>query len=85
MITLTLKPTDCIHNVLPIVEAAMESGDICRLGNLHYLGPFEIAALMTLSTATHLRDPDTGRVHHAHPDFQLVGIDHCGITHHLIN
>lgn len=85
MVTVILKPTDCIQTLLPIVEAAMESGDVCQLGNVHYLGPFELAALVTLTTATHLRDAETGRIYHAHPDFRLIGVDKQGISRCLVN
>lgn len=85
MVTVTLKPTDCIQTLLPIVEAAMESGETCKLCNIHYLGAFELAALVTLTKATHLRDSHTGRIYQAHPGFRLIGIDQAGVTRHLVN
>lgn len=85
MVTITLKPTDNLQTLLPTVETAMESGDICRIGNIQYLGPFELAALITLTTATHLWDTDTRKVYNAHPNFRLFGIDHQGVSRCLVN
>lgn len=83
MISITLNLTDCIETCLPSVEAAMESGDVCSIGNIHYLGPLEVVALVTLATAQHLRDTATGRVYHAHPGFRLMGVDATGIARKL--
>jgi hypothetical protein len=85
MINITLTPTDCIQSVLPTIEAAMETGDVCHLSNIHYLGPFEIAALVTLTKATHLWDAESGKVFHAHPNFRLIGTDRCGVSRTLCN
>lgn len=85
MVTITLNPTDCIETLLPAIELAMEAGDVCRLGNIHYLGPLELAALLTLAAAGNLWDTCTGKIYHARAGFSLVGIDQQGVSRSLLN
>ena len=83
MLNVTLQRSDTIEELLPILEAAMQSGDICRIANIAYLDIFEIAALRLLVGAGHLFDAASGREFYARPGFQLIGIDSVGIEHAL--
>lgn len=78
MSNITLNRMDCIETLLPAVEAAMEAGEVCRLHNINFLGQLEVAALGLLVMAENLIDTHTGRIYHARPGFQLLGIDEDG-------
>jgi len=84
MIRYTLNRTDCIESFLPMVEQAMESGEVCQIDNINYLGPLETAALILLVMAESLRDTCTGKIYRAHAGFRLVGIDDHGISRTLV-
>jgi hypothetical protein len=83
VLNITLNPTDCIETLLPAIESAMDSGEVCRLLNVNFLGPLEIAALSMLVMAANLRDTATGKICHAQRGFALIGIDQSGATRRL--
>jgi len=85
MVNVTLSRTDCIETLLPTVELAMESGQVCELYNINYLGPLELAALTLLVLAESLRDTGTGKIYRANPGFSLIGIDDQGVSRTLVN
>lgn len=85
MLNITLNPTDCIETLLPALEAAMETGQVCRLHNINFLGQLEIAALTLLVMAENLIDTSSGKIYHAQPGFRLLGIDQQGIASTLAN
>ena len=60
MLNLTLQRNDSIETVLPTVERAMRSGELCRLHNINYLGQLQLAALILLAVLDHLRPEDSG-------------------------
>ena len=78
MLNITLVCTDCIETLLPMVEAAMEQGMVCRLHNIDYLSKVEVAALTLLVKADCLIDINTGKRYQAQPGFALLGIDQHG-------
>lgn len=78
MLNITLKRTDSIETVLPMVEKAMESGDICRITNIDYLGRLGISALTLLTIADSLLDSTTGKIVRPRPGFCLIGVDDTG-------
>ena len=80
---ITLNRNASIETVLPWVEEAMESGDICRINHIDYLGQLGISALTLLTMADCLLDSATGKVFHPHPGFGLIGVDENGETHVL--
>jgi hypothetical protein len=80
MFNLTLKPHDTIETVLPVVEKAMEAGEICRIDNINYLGFLGGHALTLLMASDGLLDSETGRVFHPHPGFGLLGVDDQGFS-----
>ena len=80
MLNITLKCSDSIETVLPMVEEAMESGDICRINNIDYLGQLGISALTLLAMADSLLDSATGKVFRARPGFCLIGVDGTGVA-----
>lgn len=84
MLNVILNRSDCIETLLPAVESAMNAGEVCRLHNIDYLGPLEVAALSLLVTADNLLDMNTGKICHAQPGFRLVGIDGHGLTRTLV-
>ena len=84
MLNLTLKRSDSIETVLPTVEQAMRTGDVCRLHNINYLGQIHLAALTLLAMSENLMDSATGQIFHPHPGFCLLGIDDCGVTRTLV-
>jgi hypothetical protein len=80
MLNITLSPDDTIETVLPVLEKAMEAGEICRIHNIDYLGCLGIYALTLLIMADGLLDSETGRVFHPHPGFSLIGVDDKGFS-----
>ena len=83
MFNLTLQRNDSIETVLPTVERAMHSGDVCRLYNINYLGHIHLAALTLLAMSQNLMDTASGQIFQPHPGFRLVGIDDQGVTRTL--
>ena len=83
MLNLTLQHNDSIETVLPTVELAMRTGDVCRLHNINYLGQIHLAALTLLAMSQNLMDSATGLIVHPHPGFCLLGIDDRGETRTL--
>ena len=83
MLNLTLQRNDSIETVLPTVELAMRTGDVCRLHNINYLGQIHLAALTLLAMSQNLMDSATGQIVHRHPGFCLLGIDDRGATQTL--
>ena len=83
MFNLTLQRNDSIETVLPTVERAMRSGELCRLHNINYLGQLQLAALTLLAMSQNLMDTATGQIFQRHPGFCLVGIDDQGVTRTL--
>jgi len=83
MLNLTLQRNDSIETVLPTVELAMRTGDVCRLHNINYLGRIHLAALTLLATSESLMDPVSGQIVHPHPGYCLLGIDERGVTQTL--
>ena len=83
MLNLTLQRNDSIETVLPTVERAMRSGELCRLHNINYLGQLQLAALILLAMSQNLMDTATGQIFQPHPGFRLVGIDDQGVTRTL--
>ena len=83
MCDIMLTRDDCIETVLPQVEEAMESGEICRIRHLDYLGLHGIAALVSLSMAKCLMDSTTGKLLHSQPGFSLVSVDDEGVARTL--
>ena len=83
MLNLTLQRNDSIATVLPTVERAMRSGELCRLHNINYLGQLQLAALILLAMSQNLMDIATGQIFQPHPGFCLVGIDDQGVTRTL--
>lgn len=79
MLKITLNPFDSIETLLPSVESAMESGDVCQIHNIQYLGVSELAALKLLAMAENLLDAGSGKICRAHPGFHLVGVDEFGV------
>ena len=80
MLKITLNDRDSIETLLPVVESARESGDVCQIHNINYLGTTEFAALKMLAKADNLLDTGTGKICRANPGFYLVGIDEYGIA-----
>ncbi len=80
MLNITLNSSDSIETVLPMVEEAMESGDICRINNIDYLGRLGISALTLLTMADSLLDSTTGKVFRPRPGFCLIGVDDTGVA-----
>ena len=83
MLNLTLQRNDSIETVLPTVERAMHSGELCRLHNINYLGRLQLAALTLLAMSQNLMDTATGQIFQPRPGFRLVGIDDHGVTRTL--
>ena len=77
---ITLNRNASIETVLPWVEEAMESGEICRINHIDCLGQLGIAALKTLAMANCLMDSASGRMIRARPGFALIGIDDAGVV-----
>lgn len=83
MLNVVLNRTDCIETLLPAVESAMSAGEVCRVHNINFLGPLEVAALTLLVRADNLLDMNTGKICRAQPGFRLLGIDERGLTRTL--
>lgn len=75
-------PGDCIEAILPIIESAMASGDVCRIENVAHLGPFESVADALRAMLEDLMEGT--RKCPVHPGFRLLGIDEHGVTHTLM-
>ena len=69
---------DRIASLLPVVESAMETGEVCQIHNINYLSLSELVALRFLAMADKLLDTGTGKICHSVPGFYLVGIDEYG-------
>lgn len=78
MLNITLNQCDNIETLLPAMESAMETGEVCQIHNINYLGIAELAALKMLAMADSLMDSETGKICRASPGFRLVGIDEYG-------
>lgn len=78
-----LTHDDCIESVLPMVEEAMENGEICRIRHLDYLGLHAIAVLVSLTRANCLMDSTTGKLLRSQPGFGLVSVDDSGVARTL--
>lgn len=78
MLNITLNHCDSIETLLPMMESAMETGEVCQIHNINYLGIAELAALKILAMADKLMDSETGKICRANPGFHLVGIDEYG-------
>ena len=78
MLNITLNRLDSIETLLPLVESAMETGDVCQINNVNFLGVSQLAALRLLAMAENLLDAETGKICHATPGFYLVGVDEYG-------
>jgi hypothetical protein len=84
MLNITLNYFDNIDTVLPAVETAMETGEVCQIHNINYLSRSELVALKLISLAENLLNTGTGRTCHSNPGFCLVGIDEYG-TERVLN
>lgn len=80
MLNVTLQCSDSIATVLPAVEQAMHSGDVCRIHNINYLGQIHTAALALLAKSRRLLDATSGQVVEAQPGFCLLAVDEYGVT-----
>jgi hypothetical protein len=83
MLNLILKRNDCIETVLPTVELAMHTGDVCHLHNINYLGQIHLAALSLLAMSQNLMDSASGQIVHPQPGFCLLGFDENGVARTL--
>ena len=83
MLSMILKRNDSIETVLPTVELAMQTGEVCRIRNINYLGHIHLAALALLAMSGNLMDARTGQIIHPRPGFCLLGVDDCGVTRTL--
>lgn len=82
MFNVILNRTDRIESVLPVVEMAMASGEVCWLYNLDQLGQFEF---VTQSLVTMVEDLLDGVRHcQVQPGFRLLGVDDHGVRHTLL-
>ena len=84
MLNLTLNRTDSIETVLPTVELAMHTGDVCSIHNINYLGQIHVAALTLLAMSENLMDSATGQIFHPQPGFRLQGVDEYGVTQTMV-
>ncbi len=84
MLNVTLNCSDSIEAVLPTVELAMHTGDVCSIHNINYLGHIQTVALTLLAMSENLMDSTTGQIFHRHPGFQLLGIDEHGVTRTMV-
>ena len=83
MLNVTLKRSDTIEDILPALETAMQTGDVCRVANIDYLDLFEIATLRLMVGVGQLFDAASGMEHYARSGFRLIGVDSCGEEHSL--
>ena len=84
MVNVTLNKYDSLDAVLPALELAMHTGDVCRIRNIDFLGRAHLAALCLLAMSENLMDSDTGQVFHPHPGFRLFGVDEQGTSRSLL-
>ena len=84
MLNVILNRDDSIETVLPTLELAMQTGEVCRIRNINYLGTIHLAALALLAMSGSLMDTETGRIIHSHPGFCLVGVDDTGVARTLV-
>lgn len=84
MLNVTLNCSDSIEAVLPTVELAMHTGDMCSIHNINYLGRLQIVALTLLAMSGSVMDSLTGEVFQPHPGFQLFGIDENGVARTMV-
>lgn len=84
MLNVTLNCSDSIEAVLPTVELAMHTGDVCSIHNINYLGRLQIVALTLLAMSGSLMDLATGQIFQARPGFQLLGIDEHGVAKAMV-
>lgn len=84
MLNVTLNRDDTIETVLPTVELAMQTGDVCRIRNINYLGQIHLAALSLLAMSERLMDSASGQIIRARPGFRLLGVDDHGVTRTLM-
>ena len=85
MLNVILNRNDSIETVLPTVELAMQTGDVCSIRNINYLGHIHLVALALLAMSGSLMDMGTGQIIHARPGFCLLGIDDAGVTRTLVS
>ena len=78
VLNITLNGSDSIETLLPLVESAMEAGEICQINNINFLGVSQVVALRMLAMAENLFDAETGKICHATPGFCLVSVDEYG-------
>ena len=83
MLDVTLNHSDTIEDLLPILERAMETGEVCRVTNIEHFDLFEIAALRLLVGTGRLFDAANGQEFFARAGFQLIGVDSAGDEHTL--
>ena len=74
MFNLTLQRNDSIETVLPTVERAMHSGDVCRLYNINYLGHIHLAALTLLAMSQNLMDSKRSTHPPCHPSYAAATV-----------
>ena len=84
MLNVTAHEYDALESVLPTVELAMQTGDVCCINKINHLGLIAMAALRLLAESESLMDTDTGEVLHPQPGFHLIGIDERGETRTLM-
>jgi hypothetical protein len=82
MLNIILERSDRIESVLPAIEKAMASGEVCRLQNVACLGSFERVSQALVAMVEELLEGT--RQCHARPGFQLQGIDNRGVTRTLL-
>lgn len=84
MLNVTLNNSDTLETVMPTVELAMRTGDVCRIANVNYLGRAHMAALALLAMSDSLMDVETGQIIHPRPGFRLFGIDDQGVAQTVV-
>ena len=82
MFNVILSRSDRIESVLPVIEKAMASGQVCRLQNVSCLGPFDRVTQTLVAMVEGLLDGV--RQCQARPGFQLIGVDDHGVTRTLL-
>ncbi len=82
MLTIILERSDRIESVLPAIERAMASGEVCRLQNVACLGSFDRVSQAVVAMVEEVLDGV--RQCRARPGFQLLGVDDRGVTHTLL-
>ena len=84
MLNVTLNNNDSLETVLPTVELAMQTGDVCSIRNVNILGQVHMAALTLLVMSKNLMDSETGQIIRPHPGFLLLGIDEHGVARTMV-